>query len=52
MTTERHAWASLHPLEAARPAPSETCTCGQELDCCKDHHHCPRCGTSIAARAA
>jgi len=51
MTTERHAWASLHPLEAARQARSDTCACGQELDSCQ-RHHCPRCGTSIAASAA
>jgi hypothetical protein len=50
MTTERHAWSTLHP-----GAPAEqllpTCACGQELDTCRGSH-CPRCGTSIAARAA
>lgn len=51
MTTERQAWATLHPLESARPNRSETCSCGQELDSCTGHY-CPRCGTSIATRAA
>jgi hypothetical protein len=49
MTTERHAWASLHPLEAARQTRPETCTCGQDLDCCASRN-CPRCGTSLAPR--
>ena len=49
MTTERHAWATLHP-RAPRDH-EDTCPCGQELDLCTGHH-CPRCGTSIAGRAA
>ena len=51
MTTERHAWASHHPLESARSARSDICACGQELDSCTGRH-CPRCGTSITTRAA
>ncbi len=50
MTTERHAWATLHPLEPHERRP-DTCPCGQDLDLCAGRH-CPRCGTSIAARAA
>lgn len=49
MTTERDAWNTLHPA-LAEPR-SDTCTCGQELDSCRGSH-CPRCGTSIATRAA
>ena len=51
MTTERHAWASLHRLEPGDDGRAETCTCGQELDTCT-HQHCPRCGSSLAPRAA
>ncbi|QZY30514.1 hypothetical protein [Nocardioides coralli] len=51
MTSEHDAWASLHPLAAARPTSVETCPCGQDLDGSRGRH-CPRCGTSIAARAA
>ena len=51
MTTERHAWASLHPLEHSDRRRADTCACGQELDPCT-HRHCPRCGSSLAPRAA
>lgn len=50
MTIERHAWATLHPQAPSHPR-DDTCSCGQELDLCTGRH-CPRCGTSIAARAA
>jgi predicted RNA-binding Zn-ribbon protein involved in translation (DUF1610 family) len=50
MTTERLAWASLHVLEPSRQTVA-TCHCGQDLDTCTGHH-CPRCGSSIAVRAA
>jgi hypothetical protein len=50
MTTERHAWSSLHPLQTPTNRPWDTCPCGQELDCCA-RRHCPRCGTAIAVRA-
>ena len=50
MTTERQAWATLHPLEP-RERRNDSCTCGQDLDLYAGRH-CPRCGTSIAARAA
>lgn len=50
MTTERHAWATLHPLAHAEQR-EPTCACGQELDLCTGQH-CPRCGTSLAVRAA
>lgn len=49
MTTERHAWASLHPMQAAAKSQFDTCPCGQELDRCS-RRHCPRCGTSIILR--
>ena len=51
MTTERHAWASLHRLEPAQSRRLDTCVCGQELDTCSGRH-CPRCGTSLVAHAA
>ena len=50
MTTERQAWATLHPLHRNEHRPA-TCACGQELDLCTGRH-CPRCGTSLAPRAA
>lgn len=50
MTTERHAWASLHVLAVDRPR-LDTCPCGQDLDTCTARH-CPRCGSSLAPRAA
>lgn len=53
MTTEHHAWASLHPLETAHPSRiAETCPCGQDLDPATSRHHCPRCGATIRDRAA
>lgn len=51
MTTERHAWASLHRPEPGETRPAEACACGQELDTCT-RRHCPRCGSSLAPRAA
>lgn len=51
MTTERHAWTSLHLQEPVPARTLDSCPCGQELDTCTGHH-CPRCGTSIAFHAA
>ena len=51
MTTERHAWASLHVLEPVGRERLDTCACGQDLDTCTGRH-CPRCGSSLAPRAA
>lgn len=51
MTTERLAWASLHRLEPTATRILDTCHCGQELDTCTGRH-CPRCGSSLASRAA
>lgn len=51
MTTERHAWVSLHVMDADGRTRLDTCSCGQDLDTCTGHH-CPRCGSSLPARAA
>lgn len=51
MTTERHAWASLHRLDPGENRRVDTCACGQELDTCT-RRHCPRCGSSLAPHAA
>lgn len=51
MTTERLAWATLHRLEPTPARTLDTCHCGQELDTCTGRH-CPRCGSSLASRAA
>jgi len=48
-TTERQAWATLHPL-AIRERRDDICACGQELDTCSGRH-CPRCGTTVRAAA-
>lgn len=52
MTTERLAWVSLHRLESIEARSLDTCHCGQDLDSCTGHSHCPRCGSSIASPAA
>ena len=51
MTSERHAWASLHRLESGNDRRADTCACGQELDTCT-RRHCPRCGATLAPPAA
>lgn len=51
MTTERHAWAGLHRREVGEERRVDTCACGQELDTCT-RRHCPRCGSTLTARAA
>ena len=51
MTTERHAWAEMHPAKDRDRVAAEVCACGQELDTCRGHH-CPRCGSSLTPRAA
>lgn len=50
MTTDHHAWGSLHRIDP-EDGRADTCACGQELDTCT-RRHCPRCGSALAPRAA
>ena len=52
MTTEQHAFGSVHEVAATVALTSPpVCGCGQDLDVCHGTH-CPRCGANLLRAAA